>query len=631
MPSGHQFGVFEFNLGAHELRKHGTRIRLIGQPFEILALLLERPGEIVTRDQLRERLWPADTFVDFEHSLNTAIKKLRSALGDSPENSRYIETVPRVGYRFIAPVQAPGPPSPTPADVSAHAAGSLDAPVPAAGARRSGAARLALGSGVLLAGMMAAVWWGAHLIRQHSSPSRIRSLAVLPLEDLSHDPAQDYFAEAMTDELITSLAKIRELRVISRTSVMKYRGTSKGIEEIARELNVDAVVEGTILRAGSEVHITAQLVQALPEKHLWAESYSRPLGDLMAVEGEVVREIAGAVRLTLTPDEQARLSSAHKVPPEAFQAYLQGRFFWNKRSPEGLVRSIEFFEQAIDKDPLYAGAYAGLADAYALRGGYFSIPQSEAIFRARAAARKALEIDPSLAEAHASLALIAGNYDWNWTEAEREYRRAIELNPNYATAHHWYGEAFLVLMGRFDEALAEMNRAQELDPLSTIIRVDTGVVYYMARQNDAAIAQYRRALELEPNYPLAHVWLSRAYAGKGMLREAIQELEPQRQSDSSLVSLSDLGRLYGQAGRREDALRVLQELRERSANEHLDPALVINVYVGLGAKDQVFAWFEKAHAEHSTALTPLKVLPLYDPVRSDPRFANFMRSVHLAQ
>jgi len=348
----------------------------------------------------------------------------------------------------------------------------------------------------------------------------------------------------------------------------------------------------------------------------------------MAVEGEVVREIAGAIRITLTPEEQSRVSQT-RVPAEAFQAYLQVRFFWNKRTPEGFLRAIQFFEQAIDKDPLYAAAYAGLADAYILRGGYFAMDQRVAISRARAAAKKALEIDPSLAEAHASLGLIASNFDWNWVEAEREYRRAIELNPNYATAHHWYGEGFLALRGRFDEALAEMNRALELDPLSPMIRVDKGVVYYLARRYDEAIEQYRRALELEPDFPQAHLWLSRAYGAKGMLNEAIKEIEPLRASDSSLISLSDLGYLYGQVGRRQAALEVLRKLRERSENGYIDPACMIEVYMGLQDHDQVFAWFEKAYVQHSTAMTSLKVNQGYDPIRSDARFADLERRVRL--
>lgn len=632
MTSGLRFGVYEVNVLARELRKHGTRVRLRGQPFEILALLLEHPGEIVTREQLRARLWQTDTYVDFEHSLNTAIKKLRAVLGDSPEDSRYIETLPRVGYRFIAPVESLRPPEANLGETLAshlqQPDGYAAAPAPDRGLRSRRAMRPVLLGSMALVGL-AAVLWGARLTRQPSSAPVIRSVAVLPLENLSHDLSQDYFAEALTDELITSLAKVRELRVISRTSTMKYRRTSKSIGEIAHELNVDAIIEGTIFRSGSEVHVTAQLVRAQPETHLWAESYSRPLGDLMAVESEVVREIAGAVRLTLTPEERAGLTSSHKVPPEAYQSYLEGRFFWNKRTPEGFTRSLEYFRRAIEKDPLYAQSYVGLADGYILLSGYYSVPQSEAISKARAAARRALEIDSSLGEAHASLGLIAGNYDWNWDEAEREYRRAIELNPNYATAHHWYGEAFLALQGRFDEALTEMSRAQELDPLSAIIGVDTGAVYYLARRNDAAIAECRRALELEPNFPLAHVWLSRAYQGKGMLREAILELEPQRQSDSSLLSLADLGRLYGLAGRREEALQVVRELSEHSANGYVDPGLMLDVFIGLGDKDQVFSLLETAYRKHSVILTSIKVMPLYDRFRSDPRFADVQRRVRL--
>lgn len=631
MSSGLRFGVYEVNVLAREVRKHGTRVRLRGQPFEVLALLLEHPGEIVTREQLRARLWQTDTYVDFEHSLNTAIKKLRAVLGDSPEDSRYIETIPRVGYRFIAPVESLRSPGTLGETLASHAqqpTGHTAVPAPDRGLWSRRAIRPVLLGGMALVGL-AAVLWGARLTRQPSSAPVIRSVAVLPLENLSHDPSQDYFAEAMTDELITSLAKVRELRVISRTSTMKYRRTSKSIGEIAHELNVDAIIEGTIFRSGSEVHITAQLVRAQPETHLWAESYSRPLGDLMAVENEVVREIASAIRLTLTPEERAGLTSSHKIPTEAYQSYLQGRFFWNKRTPEGFTRSIEYFRQAIEKDPLYAQSYVGLADGYILLSGYYSVPQSEAISKARAAAKKALEIDESLGEAHASLGLIAGNYDWNWEEAEREYRRAIELNPNYATAHHWYGEAFLALQGRFDEALAEMSRAQELDPLSAIIRVDTGAVYYLARRNETAIAECRRALELEPNFPLAHVWLSRAYQGKGMLREAILELEPQRQSDSSLLSLADLGRLYGQAGRREEAIKVVRELGEHSANGYVDPGLILDVFIGLGDRDQVFSLLETAYRKHSVILTSLKVMPLYDPLRSDPRFADVQGRVRL--
>lgn len=523
-----RFGVFEVDLRAGELRKSGVKIKLQEQPFQILALLLERPGEVVTREELQRKLWPADTFVDFEHSLNAAVKRLREALGDSAETPRFVETLPRRGYRFIYPVEGREPPA----------------------RRRRWVTALAL---VALPGMLA-VMFALNLgglrdrLLGRPMPGEITSIAVLPLENLSGDPEQDYFTDGMTEMLITELSKIGALKVISRQSVMQFKGTDKPLPEIARELDVDAVVEGSALHIGERVRITVQLIEAATDRNLWADNYDRDVSDVLELHSEVAQAIARQIKIAVTPEEETRLASGRPLNPKAHEAYLRGRYHWNKRTEEGLKKSIEHFQQAVEMDRGYALAYAGLADAYVFLGGYQVFPPKEVNTKAKAAALKALELDDTLAEVHASLA-IAKLSEWDWLGAERELKRAIELNPSYATAHHWYAY-YLETLGRFDEAVEEIQRARELDPLSLIIDITAGdIMFQRVGQYDKAIAHYRKTLELDPNFGMTHEWLGRAYAQKGMYEEAIAEYQRSVSlSGRSPRVMAGLGYTYAVAG-----------------------------------------------------------------------------------
>jgi serine/threonine protein kinase/Flp pilus assembly protein TadD len=462
---------------------------------------------------------------------------------------------------------------------------------------------------------------------------RIQAVAILPLADLSEHAEPDYFADGMTEALITDLAKINALRVISRTSVMQYKGVQRPLPQIARELNVDAVVEGSVLRSGNRVRITAQLIHAASDEHLWAESYERDLRDVLSLQGEVARAIANEIQVKLTSQDQARLVSAHSVDPEAYQLYLKGRFYWNKRTEAGLKRGIEYFHQAIDLDPNYALAYAGIADCYSLLGWdlFGALPPREALPIAKAAAKKALETDDSLAEAHNSLAWTKLAFDWDWMGAEREFKRAIELNPGYAITHHWYAEC-LAGMGRYAEALAEIRQAQELDPLSLIISSIVGWVFYFDRRDDQAIAEFRKTLELDPNFWVAHWTLGRAYEQKAMFVEAIAEIQKAIDfSGGSPLSLAALGHTYAVWGRRAEAERVLNELKESSKQGYISPYGIAAIHAGLGEKDQAFIWLEKAYEERSGWLIWLRAEPISDPLRSDPRFQDLLRRIGLTQ
>jgi TolB-like protein/Tfp pilus assembly protein PilF len=467
--------------------------------------------------------------------------------------------------------------------------------------------------------------------RSASGPRRIESIAVLPLENLSRDSDQDYFADGMTEELITDLSKITALRVISRTSTMQYKQTRKTVPEIARELHVDAVVEGAVARSGNRVRITAQLIHAPGDTHLWAEEYQRDSGDVLAMESEVARDIAGQVKAKLTVAEQARLASTRAVDPEAHEAYLKGRFHWNKRNEDELRKAVGFFELAIAKEPNYAAAYAGLADCHSLLAYYGFLPDTEGYPKAKEEALRAIELDESLAEAHASLVFVKTFYDWDWEGAERESRRAIELNPSYATAHQWYGDA-LLQMGRLDEAITEEKRALELDPLSLVINRDLGDALNIARRYDEAIVQYRRTLDLDPGFMTVHCSMGFAYVRKSLFKEGIAECEkelalyPQR-----LYALAGVAQAYAAAGRANEARRVLVELDRRSKREFVPAVYRAEIYASLGEKDRALDWLRKSYDDRSIAsLAEIKVDPQFDPLRSDARFQELLHRINLS-
>ena len=561
------FGVFEVDLRAGELRKRGLQVRLQEQPFQVLVMLLEHPGEVVTREELQNKLWPADTFVDFDHGLNKAINKIRDALGDSAESPRFVETVARRGYRFLAEVRAvdatPARSSEPPVEAPSQAKDREPASLSDEAAREKRlAVPLAWGISVLVLLLLILTAWTFHSRNRTSPP--IRSLAVLPLESLSGDASQDYFADGMTDELITDLGQISALRVISRTSVMPYKGARKPLAQIARELNVDAVVEGTVLREGNRVRITAHLIEAPADNHLWDHDYQGDLGDTLALQNQVARAIAEHIRVSLNPQEDAALKNKKVVNPEAYVSYLKGRYFWNKRTANGLKAAVAYFNQALDEDPSYAQAYSGLADTYALLGDwqYAVMTPKEALPKAKAAALKALELNSALGEAHNSLAFCLDGFDWDFESAGKEFRRAIELNPGYATAHHWYAW-HLALVGRNAEAISEMKKGQNLDPLSLIINADLAELLLIARSYDESIEQSRKTIEMDPNFGLAHNQLAQAYLQKQNTDEAISELQKAiRLSGDSPTCTANLARAYAKAGKRDEALRLLSDLKK---------------------------------------------------------------------
>jgi len=468
---------------------------------------------------------------------------------------------------------------------------------------------------------------GASVSRRTVPLPKIESIAVLPLANLSGDPEQEYFADGMTDALIAELGQIGSLRVISRTSVMQYKGAKRPLPQIAKELNVDAVIEGSVVRSGNRVRITAQLIGVVPERHLWARNYERDLRDVLTLQSEVAQAIANEVKIKLTPQEQARLARARPVSPEAHEAYLRGRYHWNLRTEDGLKKSLGYFQQAIEKDPAYALAYAGLADSYVILADGVMAPR-EAYPRGKAAAFKALEIDETLAEAHAPLGAAREAYDWDWVGAEKEYKRAIELNPGYATAHQWYA-MYLSEMGRHNEAIAETKRAQELDPLSLIINVHGGYIFFFARQYDEAIAQCRRTLELNPGFYQAHVYLGWPYEQQKLYAQAISEYQKAIALEPGNPALAaELARACAAAGKRTEALKVISQLKELSKQRYVSPYLMAQIHAALGDIDQACAWLEKAYEERSGELCTLKVDPRNDPLRSAPRFQDLLRRMN---
>jgi len=630
-----RFGTYEVSFQSGEVRKSGIRVKVQQQPMKLLEVLLERPREVVTREELRSRIWPNDSFGDFDQALNIAITKLRSALGDSAENPRFIETLPKRGYRFIADVSVVGPevrptrPGPGLGDLPAtdpeHKV--QDGRVAVALKRRLWPTRLIIASLALALSFSIFFVW---LLRSRGRmPTGIRSLAVLPLENLSAEASQNYFADGMTDELITDLAQISALRVISRTSVMVYKGVHKPLPQIARELNVDAVVEGTVLRSGDQVRITAQLIDAATDRHVWSQSYQGELRDTLALQNRVAAAIADQIRINLTPREQAALKNVKAVNPEAYESYLKGRYFWNKRTADGLKAALAYFNQAIEEDSKYAPAYSGLADTYALLGDwqYAVMTPKEALPKAKAAAIKSLELDSGQGEAHNSLAFVLDGFDWNLEAGGKEFQRAIELSPSYATAHHWYAW-HLSLLGRYDEAIGEMRRAEDLDPLSLIINADLAELLVLARSYDEAIRQSRKTIEMDANFALAHNQLAQAYLGKHMYKEAIAELQKAVQlSGSSPTCVANLARAFAASGKRSEALKLLSELKTRSGPGHSNTSEIAMVYASLGDKDQAMNWLEKGYEDRFNPGVLLR--PGFDPLRSDSRFQNLVHRIGL--
>jgi TolB-like protein/DNA-binding winged helix-turn-helix (wHTH) protein/Tfp pilus assembly protein PilF len=629
----YEFGPFRIDTVERLLLRGSEVIPLTPKAIDTLLALLAGRGHVLEKDDLMKSVWP-DTFVE-EGGPARNISLLRKAMGDDSDGGAYIETIPRRGYRFVAAVREISPdavadPEPGPA---ADAPALSDLPPtprpPTPPGRRTWLTGVTIG--VLAAALITALFY-LRPAKPLAGPA-IQSLAVLPLDNLSNDKSQEYFADGMTEELITSLAKIGALRVISRTSVMAYKGVSnKRLPQIARELNVDAVVEGSVLRSGDRVRITAQLIDGKTEKHLWAESCEGDLRDVIALQSQVAGAIAGEIQVKLTSQEKARLARSRPINPEAYQDYLNGRFHWNMRTAQGMRTGMELFERAIQKDPGYATAYAGLADSYALlpSNAVDAMPHHQAMPLAKTNAAKALALDDTLAEAHTSLAYARLSYDWDMPSAYKEFLRAIELNPGYETAHHWYAH-YLLAMGRLDDALVEMKRAQSLDPFSPSINVGVGWCLYYAKQYDQAIAQYRKALAMAPNFFFAHCAVGLAYQKKGLHSEAIAEFQKAVDlSGGNAMSLLTLGHAYAVAGRKDEARQQLQKLAALSQRQYVPALYFAFIYGSLGETDRAFEWVKKACDERSEYLVNLKVDPSLDDIRSDPRFPALLRRVGLA-
>lgn len=603
-----RFGAFELDTLARELRKHGVRLKLSEQPFRALKLLLERPGELVTREELQQRLWDADVFVDFERGINKAINRLREVLGDDAEQPKFIETLPQRGYRFIGEISPESAPAPSPAPPSQE-----DPPTAWWTGRRAAIAGIA---GALAAGV--GIW------RDWPSQRKIESIAVLPLANLSGDPAQEYFSDGMTDELMGELARIRSLRVISRTSVMRYKGPVKlSLREIASELQVDAFVEGSVAQADGRARITVQLTRAADGRQIWSERYERELSDILTLQNEVARAIAGQVRTQVAPE----MRRPRKVPPEAHEAYLRARagLF---QGPLGIPRSLELFRRTLELDPEDANAYAGLAEALCYSGIFALGPTEETYPEARKMALRALELDPGNASAHNVLGDVKKGYDWDMAGAEKEYLRAIELNPSHLMTRLFLAEMWTRL-GRFEEAIAESHRARALDPVSPSGHNNLSLVYWRARRFDEAIDSAGRALSIAPGLVNAWWWQGLAHAGKQDFNKALECLRRAEKLDPGAMTLGYLGHVLARSGQRPRAVAVLAQLRGMSAVRYVGPVDFASVHAGLGDRDAVFEWMETARRRRNHGVHMLRT-PMFDALRDDPRYRQFLLTTGVA-
>lgn len=609
-----RFDGFEVDPRSRELCRNGKRIRLQDQPLEVLLLLLEQKGEVVTREELKQRLWPADTFVDSDDGLNGAIRKLREALGDSAEKPIYIETIPRRGYRFTGTLEDQTPLDTVSVEMAAATTGSTE---PGESSRRSWLMGTVVVLTALAAGAGAWYW-------RHTRPEPIRSIAVLPFANLSGDPSQEYFADAMTDEMTSDLAKIGALRVISRTSAMHYKGSSTTVPQIARELNVDGAIEGSVLRSGDRVRITVQLINARSDRHLWSESYDRDFRDVLTLQSEIAHTIAGQVRAVVTPAEHERLQQPAPINPEAYNFYLLGTYLTRKHSRSAIEKSIEHFQDAIRIDPNYAPAYAGLANAYFVREIWGGVGIGKSIGQIRTATAKALQLDESLPEGHALLARIHFQFDWDWQGTETEYKRAIELNPNLADTYRLYAY-YLQAMSRHKEALAAAHRAVELDPVYAAAYSDEGRIEYRAREYEKAILSYQRALELEPDFIPALSRIVEAYEQAGKFDQALAVAKRlQQTANTPDAELFELAQIYARTGRRREALELVHRAEDKKLP--LNSLEAIGTYVALGDSDRALAQLQNAIDDRS--VLPFVFLdPMLDPLRSDPRFKTMILRV----
>jgi TolB-like protein/DNA-binding winged helix-turn-helix (wHTH) protein/Flp pilus assembly protein TadD len=655
---------FELDLRPRRLRRNDRVLKLERIPLEILILLLERRGEIVSRDEIVARIWGNDVFLDTDNSIRGAIRKVRQVLKDDPETPRFIQTVTGRGYRFIAPVVlseeghsvdapkpeasigATGPPGLV-SEPGSHlqrrslgrvdqeqerSAGQLPDPETARQGRRP--ARIWLFVGVtsltVVCILSLLVVWGWRASRAPAAFQRKTILAVLPFDNLSRDPDQEFFSEGLTQDIIAQAGKLNpdRLKVVAQSTVAKYKGSSLSAKEIGKELNADYLVQGSVRRWSGRVRVTVELIQAEDQTDVWTESYERDLKDVLAMQDSIVRSIASQIHIALTEQQEKRLATPQQLSPAAYEAYLKGRYYWNKRTGESMQKAEQYFQQAVDDDSTYAAAYSGLADCNSgLTWHGFKSP-AEALPKAYAAARKALEIDPESAEAHASLGL-AMSHRWDWSGAEAEFRRALQLDPQYANAHHWYGD-YLSIRGRNSEALAEAKRALELDPLNLMISTWVGLRYYLARDYAHAIDQNRDSVELDPNFAAAHLLLGEDYVQAGLRNEAVDELKKAADlSGNSPIYRAQVAVALAVVGRSREARRIARELEATSRDRYVSPYGLAQIYAGLNNKEDTFKWLQAAYDQHAVWMGYLAVDPIFDRYRSDERFKDLLRRVGL--
>ena len=634
-----QTGLFEIDLESSEVHKNGRRLRLQEQPFRVLAMLLEQPGAVVTREDLQARVWPADTYVGFDEGLNTAIRKLRIAFDDSADNPRFIETIPRRGYRFIAPVVETSEPPPTYQDsAKAEPGQGLPSPTAATTTNRRRRLRLAVSFSVGLVLILASLVYVARS-RPAAHPAAVKRamLAILPFENLSNDPTQEYFSDGVTEETITDLGQLNpeKLGVIARTSAMTYKHTDKTVSQIGQELHVDYILEGSVRREGKRIRISAQLIRVSDQTHLWAENYDRELKDVIQVQNEIGLAIAEQVQANLSPQRQMQLAEMRTVDPEAHDLYLKGRFYWNQRTPVAIKKSIELFREATVKDPNFALAYSGLADAYNISNILGAYTPKESFPEARAAAMKAISLDPTLAEAHAALGMEKSHYEFDFPGAEKEFLTALRLNPNSAYAHLFYSNCYLMPMGRTAEAIAENQKAVALDPLSLPINNFLGVSYYFAGDYDRSYRQFQHTIAMDPSFPLAHEYFSALLMMMGRFDEAIREHEKSEMltgssPEAATAEAATMERAYKAGGERGFWQKHLElDLKVAGPGAY---GVVAGDYALVGEKDKAFEFLEKARAQKEGGdISLLKCDPTFKDLRGDPRFSDMLRRLGLPE
>jgi TolB-like protein/DNA-binding winged helix-turn-helix (wHTH) protein/Flp pilus assembly protein TadD len=614
---GYRFGDFELDVRSGELRRRGLKVHLQEQPFQLLRVLLDQPGQVVTREELERRLWPTHDLVASDRGLNNAVRRLREALLDDAAAPRFVETVARQGYRFMAPVEPieRGPAAPEPPPTSG--------PEPRKGRVAVRLAAVLLAAAAVVAGILAARG------RRHEPPPGKLMLAVLPFDNLSGDPEQDYFSDGLTEEMIAQLSMVQpeSMRVIARTSAMQYKGTRKKADQIGRELGVHYLLEGSVRRSAGRVRITVQLVEAPTQAHRWSQSYERDLQDVLSLQKEVAEAVAGAVRLELSPQVRARLALRSSVHPEAYVAYLKGRHSWNRRTRESLEQAIVFFSEAATADASWSAPQSGLADAHVFLAWYAHRAPLDVLPRAKQAAEAAVARDPASVEAHASLALVRYLFDWDFTSAQEEFARALRSNPNHAYARYWHGY-FLLAMQRHDEALREVEAALELDPLSTGIGTGLAYAYIVAHQPGEAVAQCRRVLELEPDYYLAHKMMGWALEDQGRYDEALAAFD-RDQAASGIDTDFERAHAHALAGRVREARALLARYERSSASRYVSIGNRARVYVLLGDKDKTLDLLEQAYRDRSVNLVTPRFRNEFRPLAGDPRFQDLVRRVGL--